>query len=53
MAKINVEKFFRGRSHRFGEGASDPRESGAKQRGYRTIREYRDLSAAKADRRED
>lgn len=51
MAKLNVEKLFRGRSHRKGEQASDARESGAKQYGVATIRQYRDRSAQRADKR--
>lgn len=49
--RVNVEPFFRGRSHRKGEGASNPRESGATQYAKMTISEHRDRSAREADRR--
>ncbi len=51
MAKLNVEKLFRGRSHRKGERASNARESGARQYGVATIREHRDRSSQRADKR--
>lgn len=50
--RVNVEPFFRGRSHRKGEGASNPRESGCTLRAKMTIRDHRDRSAREADRRD-
>lgn len=52
MAKVNVERLYRGRSHKKGERPSDPRESGASVRGKRTIRDHRDRAARDADRRD-
>ncbi len=52
MAKrINVEAQWAGRSHKRGDRASDPRESGATQYGKSTIREHRERTALAADRR--
>jgi len=46
---VNVERFFRGRSHKAGDGASDPRESGATRRARHTIRKRRQLAADRVD----
>lgn len=52
MPRVNVERFYRGRSHRKGEGPSDSRESGATHEAEHTIREYRERAAQEADRRD-